>query len=174
MTLLVQNDTGTIDGANSYVSVQEFKDYWTARGVDYTAETDSKIESYLIPALFYLDSKDEYVGYKLNGREQTTEFPRANLYDCSGEYPVLVEGIPREVKNAQCEYSHIYSVQGTLQPNGSIEGDIKINRKKVGPIEKEIEYFSGSQSSVEISYPQADKQIPEEFIVNSSGLAVHT
>ena len=77
MTLNIQNDTGTQANANSYVSVQEFRDYWTARGVDYTAKTDPEIEAYLIPALSYLDSRYIYDRYKLNGREQTTEFPRA-------------------------------------------------------------------------------------------------
>jgi len=175
MALNVQNDTGTQADANSYVTVAEFQAYWTARGVDYTAKSDPEIEAYLIPALTYLDSRFVWAGYKTNGRDQTTEFPREELYDCSGETPVLVEGVPREAKEAQNEYAHIYATQGTLQPNGSIGGNIKKKKEVIGPIEEEVEYSPPGESGAVVAYPQADNKIPNCFIATSSfsGMAVH-
>lgn len=174
MTLFVQNDAGTIANANSSVSVQDFKDYWTARGVDYTSKTDAEIEAILIPAQSYMDTRYQYCGYKLNGREQTTEFPRSELYDYSGGYAEEVTGIPREIKDAQCEYGHIQAEQGTLQPNEAIDGGVKLSKKKVGPIEKTTEYFSEGQSGGILSYPQADNKIPEYFKCSGYGsMAVH-
>jgi len=175
MTLIIQDDTGLIAGANSYVSVQEFKDYWTARGVDYTAKTDAEIEAYLIPARSYLDTRYVYAGCKLNGRAQTTEFPRSGLYDCSSCYAELVEGIPYEIKDAQCEYANIQADQGTLQPSGNINGSVKRTKEVVGPIEEEVEYFSSGQNGGVVSYPQADNKIPEDFKANGyGGMVDHT
>lgn len=175
MTLNVQNSIGTIASANSYVTVQDFKDYWTARSVDYTALTDAVIESYLIPAASYLDSRFEFDGYKSNGRDQATAFPRENLYDDSGEEPVLVAGIPREVKESQHEYAHIFAVNGSLQSNGSTSGNIKRVKKKVGPLEREFEYSPPGESGSVISYPVADNKIPQCFIAafSMAGMATH-
>jgi hypothetical protein len=179
MSLLVQNDTGTVANANSYVTVQEFKDYWAARGVDYSALADSAIEALLIPACSYLDTRFKFAGYKLAGRDQTTQFPRSELYDCSGEYPVLVAGVPREVKEAQIEYSKIQNDQGSLQPNGSVKGNVAKVKKKVGPIESEYEYSPPGEAGSVIAYPQADNKIPDCFISpasseSSNNLLVHT
>jgi len=173
MSLNVQNDLGTVSDANSYATIQEFKDYWTDRGVDYTATSEALITSYLIPALSYQDFRFVWAGYKTNGRDQTTEFPREDLYDCSGETPELVSGVPRECKDAQCEYAHIYATQGTLQPNGSINGNVKRVKRKVGPIEREYEYSPPGEAGAVVAYPQADNKIPDCFTVNTKGLAVH-
>lgn len=175
MSLFIQNDEGTEANANSYSTVIEFKDYWTARGVDYTTKTDPEIEAYLIPALSYLDGRFKYAGYKSNGRDQTTEFPREELYDCSGDSPVLVEGVPREAKEAQNEYAHVQAGQGTLQPNGSINGNVKKVKRKVGPLEREFEYAPPGEAGAVVAYPAADNKIPECFKVPSfaDGMAVH-
>lgn len=167
MTLIIQDDLGEVADANSYISVQEFLDYWTARGVDYTSLSTAEVEALLIPALSYMDDLNDYRGYKLNGRDQTTEFPRDELYDCSGSSPVLVEGVPREIKQAQCEYAKIQSDNGTLQPNENVNGAVKRTKEKVDVLEEEIEYVGGGQNGGVISYPQADNKIPKSFICDS-------
>lgn len=165
MTLNIQNDLGTTVGANSYVSVQEFKDYFTARGIDYTSKTDAEIEALLIQATSYIDTANSYCGDKLNGRDQTTAFPRSPLYDDGG---YSVEGVPREIKDAQCEYANIYSEHGTLQPNQNINGSVKRTKEKVDVIEEEIEYTGSGQTGGKISYPVADNKIPKSFICAGS------
>jgi len=173
MSLIAQDDTGTVENANSYNTVQEFRDYWKARGVDYTETSDCTIESYLIPARSYLDTRYVWAGYKTNGRDQTTAFPREELYDCSGASPELVDGIPREIKEAQNEYAHIQADQGALQPNGNIKGNVKSKKAKVGPLEEEFEYSPAGESGNVIAYPQADNKIPKCFTISSDGMAVH-
>lgn len=175
MTLYVQNDTGTQDDANSYVTVAAFQEYWIARGVDYTTDDDATIEAYLIPATSYLDTRYKYNGYKSNGRSQTTEFPREELYDYSGEDAELVEGVPREIKDAQCEYAHIQAEQGFLQQNGDANGSVKVKKDVIGPIEEYREYSPAGQNGATINYPHADSKIPSDFIVaaGNDGMAVH-
>lgn len=168
MALIVQNDTGTIDDANSYVDGVFYVDYWLTRGVTIpysTAEEVASVDTSLIQATSYIDTSNIYCGEKLNGRDQTTAFPRSPLYD-NGGYEV--EGVPREIKEAQCEYAYIYAEQGTLQPNQNINGSVKRTKEKVDVIEEEIEYTSSGQTGGKISYPVADNKIPKSFICGSS------
>lgn len=178
MAFLVQNDSGTVEGANSYSTVEEFKAYWLDRGADYSAKTDEEIQAKLIQATSYLDNRYPWAGYKVNGRSQTTSFPRGELYDCSGVTVVLVEGVPYEIKEAVNEYAYILFSQDSLQPNGSTGGTVKRKKEKVGPLEEEIEYSPPGESGGIISYPQADNKIPECFIARGyfggSNMAVHT
>lgn len=173
MALIVQNDEGTEADANSYDTVVNFQAYWTARNVDYTGTATEILEAALIAAWTYLDSRFVWAGYKTNGRDQTTAFPRDELYDCSGEEFVLVTGIPREAKEAQFEYAHIFIVQGTLQENGLLKGNVKRFKRKVGPIEREYEYSPPGEAGAVVAYPQADNKIPKCFIIESGNMAVH-
>ncbi len=176
MALILQDDTGTVADANTYVLLQAYKDYWTTRNIDVTnggAYTDLQLEADLIIGREYADDLHQYQGSKLNGREQTTEFPRTGLYDCEG---TEITGIPFEMQNAQMEYAKLISVDGlTLQPNENTGGSIKREKSKVDVIEEEIEYFNAGQTGGVISYPAADKKIPSYFYGNSSdeGLMSH-
>ena len=84
--------------------------------------------------------------------------------------------MPREIKEAQIEYAHIQADQGTLQPNGSVGGNVKRVKKKLDVLETEYEYSPPGQSGDIISYPQADNKIPDCFKASGGyeGLAVHT
>jgi len=175
MALIVQNDLGDVIGANSYATVAEYVAYWLALNVIIDISTPGLIvasEADLIRATQYFDTLNKYCGFKLNGREQTTEFPRLQLYDCSGYESVLVEGVPREVKESQFEYAYINKTNGTLQPNESTTGGIKTEKikNKIDVIEEvtEVTYFNEGQSGSVISYPQADKKIPQDFICLSN------
>ncbi len=168
MALIVQDDTGLIEDANSYVTLLEYKTYWSTRNIDLTTVDDKQLEADLITAREYADELHDYCGSKLNGRAQTTEFPRVNFYedDCS----TLIEGVPVEMKNAQMEYAKLISVDGiTLQPNENVGGSVKRTKEKVDVLEEEIEYFSAGQTGGVISYPVADKKIPEYFYCNGGG-----
>jgi hypothetical protein len=162
MALIVQTDDGLTANANSYATVAEFIAYWADRGEDYsTTPTTAQIESYLIKGWEYTDTAFKYNGTRLNGRTQTTQFPRENLYDC--EYN-LVEGIPYEIKNAQMEYAKRELDGTTLQEDGNPLGAVKRTREKVDVIEEEIEYSGSGQTGGKVAYPTADNKIPKSFI----------
>jgi hypothetical protein len=170
MAFLVEDGTGTVVGANSYVSVAEFSDYWTDRGFDYTIYATGAIQRALIKATDYIDLENKYCfkGYILE-EDQPLAFPRDGLYvGCR-----LIEGIPEELKRATFEYAKrvLESDSGDLQPDPDDRdetGAVIVKKfEKVGPIETETEYLPGTGSEVK-SYPSADKWLIP-FIRGTSG-----
>ncbi len=161
MAFTPQDDTGLIAGANTYATVAELEAYWLERNSDISALTDAVKQAALIKAWEYTDYAFSYCGQRLNGRTQTTQFPRQYLYDCEGNE---VEGIPYEMKNAQMEYAKRELDGTTLQEDGSATGAIKREKNKIDVIETEIEYVGSGQDGNKVSYPTADNKIPKSFI----------
>lgn len=163
MAFVVEDGTGTVEGANSYVSVEEFQTYWTDRGFDHTVFSTAAIQIALIKSTDYIDLNNYYYfkGYILE-EDQPLAFPRQDLYvGCK-----LIEGIPEELKRATFEYAKRVlegdGGNGDLQPDGEDRdesGAIIVKQfEKIGPIETETEYLAGTASEVR-SYPSADKYL---------------
>jgi hypothetical protein len=163
MTLIIQDDTGLVAGANSYATVAEFIAYWADRGITYS-DTEL-IEASLIKGWEYTDTAFDYCGCRLNGRAQTTQFPRTGLKDEEGN---LVTDIPYEMKNAQMEYAQREIEGVTLQQDANPLGSIKSERKKVDVIEKETVYTGSGGIGGQVAYPTADNKIPKSFICEGS------
>ena len=97
MAFLAQLDDGTIDNANSHVTVQEYYNYTTDRGYDYTDLTDYptlKIQAAAIKATDYINNQFRYVSIQVN-EDQGTAFPRDYVYDLAANQ---IEAIPVPVK----------------------------------------------------------------------------
>jgi hypothetical protein len=144
MAFSVQNDTGTVTDANAYISVNEFKTYWGNKAVDISALTDPEIEGLIVAATQYIDQRYKYKGTPLAGRDQTTEFPRADLYD---NYANVVEGVPREVKDACSEYALESNTTDLSNTITATEQGLKREMSKIDVIEEEKEYIGRSVSS---------------------------
>lgn len=164
-TIAIQNDDGSVSGANSYVSLAEFLSYQNQRGrsVEYDAQ---KIKQALIRACDYMDMRFRYVGSKLLARQQTTEWPRYGAYDSDGE---LVEGVPIEVKNAQCEYA-ARALVGELSPDPKVDSSgfaISEKSTKIGPMQKTVKYANDPYTTKAefASYPAADAYL-RKFVVS--------
>lgn len=169
MTLIVEDGT-IVENANSYISIAEFEEYHNARGNDYSsADTDQLKEQAIINAMDYIHLR---WGSKFKGRvedfSQELDFPRIRLYDRNG---VLVEGIPKKLKNATAEYA-LRAITGSLMPDlaTSTTGQtVRRVREKIGPIEEETEY-AGSMS-INRPYPIADALL-SEYVNSSSGVVI--
>lgn len=170
MAFVVESGDGLDPLANSYASVEEFSEYWTDRGFDYTVYTTGAIQRALIKATDYIDLENKYCfkGYILE-EDQPLAFPRDGLYvQC-----VLIEGIPAELKRATFEYAKrvLESDSGDLQPDPDDRdetGAVIVKKfEKIGPIETETEYLPGTGSEVK-SYPSADKYLTA-FLRGTSG-----
>ena len=120
--------------------------------------TDAQIEQALVRARDYLDSRFRYVGYKLNGNTQCTQWPRFDAYDQNEE---SIEGIPQAVKEAQAEYA-LRSLQGTvLAPDpesGGTGGKVTMQRSKVGDLEEQTQYSQEAATEMP-EYPAADAKL---------------
>lgn len=144
MAFTLQDDTGTVSGANAYISVSEYKSYWADRGIDLSAVATADAEAAIVKATQYIDTRFEYYGLPLNGRDQTTQFPRQYLYDSWGN---SIDGIPREVKNACAEYAYYDGTVTLSQTITSSEQGVTKKRDKVDVLEEERTYSSSSGSS---------------------------
>lgn len=164
MALIVQSDAGTVSGANAYLSVSGFKAYHDARGQSYGESTDTQIEQAIIRATQFLDTRWTFNGYPVNGRDQSTAFPRSCLVDAGG---YLASGIPSEVFAATAEYA-LVSLTSSLNPTPSLGGDGKEVAQKtetVGPITESTTYVNGGRRPRFARHPTADS------IILSSGFA---
>ena len=129
MAFIVEDGTGLSD-ANSYASVQEYRDYAELRNIDVTLELDATIQGYLINATDYVELTYEYIGEALTDT-QMLSFPRlVNDEDI---------GLPTKVINATIELA----LEGS---NGSDlfavddEKNITSLTEKVGSIETSTKY----------------------------------
>lgn len=160
MAFEVQDPTTPTSTANSYISVDEFKDYHDDRGGDYSAMTDPEIEQALVRATDYMDIRWEYQGYDVDS-DQSTQVPRDGVYDNNG---YLIEGIPNDIKKACAEYAMIAADQDlAMNPTQNAGGIVKSLREKVDVIETEVVYKDGVRYAAPI-YP-----IPDGFM-KASGL----
>ncbi len=97
MAIVVENGS-VVSGANSYISLADFKLYAAVRGI--TLPADATVEAYLVKSTDYLESnRNRFVG-TLTDRDQSLSWPRNNA---------IIEGwawlnneIPRQVINCQC------------------------------------------------------------------------
>lgn len=133
MAFIVEDGTG-LNNSTSYITVDEFKDYWTDRNVDYSSKSDTEIQACLIQATQYIDYNYTFIGYKYT-YDQALEFPRYNAYDYNG---YLVTDIPKCLKYAVCEAGAI-NLAGT-DLFASSEDGISEKTENVGPVATTYKY----------------------------------
>ena len=72
MAIVVENGS-VVSGANSYISLADFKLYAAARGI--TLPADATVEAYLVKSTDYLESnRNRFVG-TLTDRDQALSWP---------------------------------------------------------------------------------------------------
>lgn len=149
MAFSQQNADGTVEGANSYVSVQQVRDYWADRGVDLAAKTDAEIQIAAIKATDFLDARYSWVGYKLY-RLQGTQWPRGGVSS-------FLRGLPDAIINATCSLAQRVLSGKVLMPDPTVDPSgqaVLETTKKVGPLETTLKFASATGSSPAQSLPQ--------------------
>lgn len=136
----IQTDDGLNFDADAYVDSTYVVQYWAGRGV--VLEDNDKLSAAIVAATDYLDNNFRYVGDRLQGRQQRTEWPRKNAYDVEG---YIVQGIPREIKEATAEYVKRVVVDGTDLSGTEQKSLVKQVVEEIGPIKESITYLSGHQ-----------------------------
>ena len=99
----VEEDGTGLSTATSYVSLDEFRQYWLNRGVDYTVALtypDATIKGWLNNATSYVDINNKWCGDRSTAT-QALEIPRDDWYDI--EENDISGTVPDAVKNAVCE-----------------------------------------------------------------------
>lgn len=142
MTLIVE-DGSVVEGANSYTSLEVANAYHALRGNAAWTGTDGVKEAALIRATAYIDLRyrGRFPGTRVEGREQSLEWPRTGATDANG-IAIADDEIPIEILNAVCEAAlRELTEAGSLMPDLERGGEIK--SLKAGSIA--IEYADGAQ-----------------------------
>ncbi len=167
MVLIVQDNTGSVPGANAYISVQDFKSYHDDRGQSYNGHTDAQIEAAIVRATDYIDQRFVFVGKKRLGRDQTTEWPRTDAWDRDRYY---ITDIPPEVKEACAEYAlRALAVELNPDPERDASGAAVLSKSEsVGPISQSVTFAGGAVFQMP-KYPAADQRLIKAGLVRSGG-----
>ena len=167
MGLTVQDNNGSVAGANAYITVEEFKTYHTDRGNAFSSFTDERIASAVIRATDYLDQRFNFVGKRLQGRNQSTEWPR---YDAWDRDDYAINGIPPEVKEACCEYAlRALAAELNPDPERNASGVAVLSKSEaVGPISESVTFVGGAVFHMP-KYPAADQKLVCAGLVRSGG-----
>ena len=127
MTLVVE-DGSKVTGANTYITLAEFKAWADARGVNYSS--DGHVTENILRAMDYIEEL-LFIGVK-ETRDQALQWPRVDVV--IDGYALDVGEIPKELKNAA--YELVKAI---------IDGDNKLN-----PVERQV--TKEKVDSLEVTY----------------------
>lgn len=113
--MIIQDDTGEVEGADAYISVEYMIQYNASRGRD-VESPESEIEAAIVNATDFIDRKyaGRFIGRRL-AVGQETEWPRAYAYG-SGTSSDYSETIPLGVSKACAELAY-RALSGPLAPD---------------------------------------------------------
>lgn len=143
MSIVVEDGSGLPD-SNAYVSVDACASYCSDRGLTFGSSPTVTGEQAIIRASAAIDAiyREQFPGYKRNGRAQAMEWPRANAFDNAGEI-IANDEIPVEIVQATCEAAvRELADPGSMMPDLERGGGIR--RLKAGSVE--IEYGANAQN----------------------------
>lgn len=133
---VVEDGTGKTD-ATSYVSIQEFKDYWDNRLISYSSYSDDIIGNWLNLATQYADSICKWGG-QIYDSDQALAIPRVSWMDKQGRF--LDGTVPTFVKNGVCELAAIRQAD-----NFETTSSVGLKSENYGPVS--VTYSSDSSYS---------------------------
>jgi hypothetical protein len=167
MALLVQDDQASVAEANGYISIDYMRNYWSTRGNELMDYTDDQLAVGIVLASSFLDTRFIFVGIKLRGRDQSTEWPRSSVWDRDRFY---VNGIPPEIKKATAEYAlRALTMELNPDPERSAAGvAVQSKSETVGPISESTTYVSGAVFTMP-KYPAADQKLIRAGFVRAPG-----
>ena len=153
MTLILQNDSGSVSDANAYIDVAFFKAYHESRGF-IASNSDADISTAIVRATDYIDTRFNFIGYRaVYG--QSTQWPRSNAVNRDRG---LESDIPLVVKRATAEYAKI-ALEQVLNPNPDRDGSgaaVLSRSESVGPLSESVRFAKAGVFEMP-KYPLADR-----------------
>lgn len=160
MAFVVEDGTGVLD-ANAYVTVAFADSYFEDRNQTSWSGSDLEKQGWIVRATDYVETRfyGQFRGYEAFPGIQALQFPRY-LFG----YPsvaLTTVALPINLQKAVCEYA-LRAKTAPLAPDPVVDPSgfqISGTHKKVGPIEKDVEYAtrgSGSTPQILRPYPAAD------------------
>jgi len=144
MALVVETGSG-LTNADSYISLTDANSYVSDHGdpSSWSDATDDEKEEALRLGTQYIDLKygNRFVGVR-GSRDQALDWPRSAVVDVNG-YIYDSDEIPTCLKYAVVEAALRHLAGDDLLGVLNNPGTIKSERKKIGVMEKEVEYVGG-------------------------------
>lgn len=123
---MIVEDGDGIEGANSYVSLDEAITYCADHGLTFAASPSALGEAALIRATTAIDTQysTSFPGYRRSGRDQGLEWPRAAAYDAGGwlirDDEIPIEIVKATIEAAVREFAEPNSMMPDLERGGHI------------------------------------------------------
>lgn len=149
MALIVETGAGVPD-ADSYNTVEAVQAYWAKRPHDPLATAvagadEDNLEGAAREAAMFLDGVwGAFYRGERRGYVQGRLWPRSYAKDDAG---YALPDLPPEIQAAHCELT-ARALTARLQQDVDLAARVKSEAKKVGPLEKRVEYFDASQPDV--------------------------
>lgn len=164
MTLILEDGTGQVVGANAYVDVQYVTDYLALQGreTEWAALDTAEQEAAIIRATHYIDLYN-LISVRLYA-DQPLEFPRYHIY---------LRCVPVRVKRACAEFALVSTTESLIQYSET--ANIKKKKEKVDVIEEETEYrdkYIGGLPNGESMKIHLDGYILIEPYIDNSSLRI--
>lgn len=136
----IVEDGSNKTNATSYITLEDFRQYWENRGVDYSGDDDSDLQVALNIATEYIDNLHIWEGYK-QSKSQALQFPRdycidRNNIDQSGV-------VPQSIKNALC-----IAAKYKLDGNELVGVSGNIRSRSMGPVS--VTFGSGGEKPIKL------------------------
>lgn len=167
MAYVVEDGT-TVANANSYVTVEDFLNYWLDRNIDYSDSEPEQLQAALVAATDYIEQR---FSLRWKGRQyevdQALSWPRIGVVTREGiryEY----NEIPLKLKKAVMEYGKRALVK-VLLPDPTVDPNVRRTEIHVGPIREIVQYAGGPAVDVFRPYPSADLWLGD-LITGGSGV----
>lgn len=132
MALVIEDGTG-VAGAESYVTVEQFRDYASKRDRDVSAlvDQDAKIEALLRNSMDYMQAQD-YRGIMSYPLVQSLAWPRTDYWVCTDDTATSL--LPPAILQAQIVIAlDIFDGNDPLETTSS-EDAVPIIQETIGPI----------------------------------------
>lgn len=153
MPLIVIETGEIVEGANSFVSVDDYRLYFSDIGIDTSSSSDMEISERLVVAFRAMDSL--YWG-RLQGQKvqasQEGMFPRRNMINIETGETLESNYIPRNVKYWQIEAAKILFNKGieTLEPMLENVGGVKSYTSTVDVLTESVTFATSGRFDVQI------------------------
>lgn len=123
--------------SDSYISLTDLRDYWTARNVDLSGVADATLEAASRKAAQWIDQTHRFFGIK-QYQFQARAWPRLTTHLVDG-WPIYPDAIPQDIQNAQAEMA--YLIYQGANPFATVEGGAVVRKRDAaGPVSTEVEY----------------------------------
>lgn len=152
MAFTVEDGTGVAD-ANSYAALDFANDYFTERAVAGWTGADDVKQAALIRATDYIEGRfgQRFIGDKVDAA-QSLSWPRTD----AGDYGE--DEVPIKLQRATCEYA-LRALTAALAPDPLVDDSgvtVVTVRKKLGPLEKQLQVVGSGYPQLIRAYPSAD------------------